>query len=144
MSNHPSGDFDAFKFMLTPILAQMLFWITTILSWLLGFCVIAYEIGVVPRGGSSSIPKLEPIFAGVFLFLVVPLVTRIFTECIIVVFKIDSSLSYLCSMKEETRVLAYKRTSYLRDLTNNSDDADKSESDPSDMDTSVDFDDKWK
>jgi len=121
--------------MLTPKLAQILFWVITILSWISGFLAITGSYVY----GSGTVAEAIVIF-----FLLVPLLARISAECAVVVFKIDNSLSYLCSMKEETRALAYKRTSYLRDLTNNSNDADKSESDPSDMDTPVDFDDKWK
>jgi hypothetical protein len=85
-SQSTSGDFWAFRSMLTPIVMQVLFWIGVLLCVVYGGMLIAAAGS--GYGGSTGLAVL-----GTATILIGPLLVRIYCECIIVLFRINSTLT---------------------------------------------------
>jgi hypothetical protein len=91
MVGEPKGegtmeDFLKFKKMLTPIIIQILFWVSVAACVLFGFMSIA-------RGVSSSYGGGFLVFFGLMWILVGPVVVRIYCELLIVIFSINDTLT---------------------------------------------------
>lgn len=73
------GDFLRFETMITPILIQIIFWIVVVFSVIAGIIMIT--------------DRTEPsIFSGVMVIIFGPILARIYTEILIVLFKINDHL----------------------------------------------------
>ena len=78
-------DFFKFDKMITPVIIQVLFWIGVVASVLLG-------LGMVFSGMSSPFGGGSAVFMGLVWIVLGPVMTRVYCELLIVVFKIHGSL----------------------------------------------------
>jgi hypothetical protein len=83
------SDFMAFRWMLTPVLIQIMF--------VLG-SLAAIAIGFVAIGHGATHHQSGQVGAGVALILFGPIVVRLYAEVLIVVFRINDSLSDIRSL----------------------------------------------
>lgn len=82
------SDYLAFRRMITPIIIQILFWIGAVLSSMGGiFLMIA----------SIQIENVSGIFVGFFTMLLGPLIVRIYCELLIVLFRMNETLTEIRS-----------------------------------------------
>jgi hypothetical protein len=79
------GDFLAFRRMITPIIIQIVFWIGVVACVVGGFVVMF----VIELPG----PKGQQFFSGLALLLLGPLVVRVYCEILIVIFRMNESLT---------------------------------------------------
>ena len=87
-------DFFRFDKMITPVIIQVLFWIGVVASVLLG-------LGMVFSGMSSSFGGGSAVFMGLVWIVLGPIMTRVYCELLIVVFKIHGSLVDIkCLLRE--------------------------------------------
>ncbi len=83
------SDFMQFKKMLTPVIIQILFWLGSILSVLVGLGLLIFGLE-------------EEKLLGLILILLGPIVVRIYGELLIVVFTINDTLTEIHrSLKEK-------------------------------------------
>ena len=80
------SDFLASRRMITPVIIQVVFWVGAAL------CVVAGLIGIV-RGVTESYGGTWDFLTGLALLLLGPLMTRVYCELLILVFRIDETLS---------------------------------------------------
>ena len=78
-------DFIKFDKMLTPIIIQVIFWIGVVVSVLFGLGMIFSGMRSMFGGGSA-------VFMGLVWLVLGPVMTRVYCELLIVVFKIHDSL----------------------------------------------------
>ena len=78
-------DFISFDKMLTPIIVQVIFWIGVAISILLG-------LGMIVKGFASSFGGGILVFMGLVYLVVGPILTRVYCELLIIVFKIHDNL----------------------------------------------------
>ncbi|MBD3182062.1 DUF4282 domain-containing protein [Candidatus Poribacteria bacterium] len=94
-----AGDFLSFRKMLTPIIIQIIFWVGVI------FCVIGGVISIVM--GAVANEAINVLY-GIVLFIIGPLAVRIYCEILIVVFRINDTLTEienkLDNLKQDTRI----------------------------------------
>ena len=79
-------DFFAFKKMVTPIIIQIIFWITV------GLCVIGGLVAIV-SGASSSYGGGSQVLTGLLLLILGPIAARVYCEILIVIFRINETLT---------------------------------------------------
>lgn len=83
------SDFMQFKKMLTPVIIQILFWLGSILSVLVGLGLLIFGLE-------------DEKLLGLILILLGPIVVRIYCELLIVVFTINDTLTEIHrSLKEK-------------------------------------------
>ncbi len=81
-------DFLTFKTMITPMIIQILFWI---------------GVAAVVIGGFVSMFSYGGFWKGLLMVLIGPFIVRLYTELLIVIFKINSSLNEIKdNQKKET------------------------------------------
>ena len=80
------GDFLTFRRMITPILIQVVYWITTVAVIVAGFAMLLSE-------GTERVLGLGVLVLG-------PLVVRVYAEVLLVVFKINDTLTDINNMKK--------------------------------------------
>ena len=73
------GDFFSFRRMITPVIIQVIFWIFTAVA-VIGGLVLLF------RGGGATV-------AGLLWIVVGPLIARVYCELLIVIFRINSTLT---------------------------------------------------
>ena len=81
------GDFLTFRRMVTPILIQVVYWISTIVVIVGGLVVL-----VAAPGGTERALGLAVLVLG-------PLVVRVYAEVLLVVFRINETLTDIRNMK---------------------------------------------
>ncbi len=95
-------EFITFKRMLTPILIQIVFWLAVIVVVLGG--IVTAVGGVMQLGGRTPTTGVITIVSGIGLMLFGPLVVRIYAEILIVIFRINETLTDLSeTLKRENR-----------------------------------------
>lgn len=90
-------DFLKFDKMLTPIIIQVLFWIGLVLSVLFG-------LGMIVAGFFSDAGGVG-VLLGLFYLLLGPLLTRIYCEILIIIFKIHENLTDVKSLLSNRHVV---------------------------------------
>jgi hypothetical protein len=80
------SDFWAFRTMVTPIIIQILFWIGTLLCFIIGAFMIVY-------GSSYYEGQAHLGLKGVLLIVLGPLGVRVYCEILIVFFRINETLT---------------------------------------------------
>lgn len=83
------SDFMAFRWMLTPVLIQIMFVLGSLVSIAAGFVAI---------GHGASHHNSGQVGVGIALVLLGPIVIRLYAELLIVVFRINASLSDIRSL----------------------------------------------
>ncbi|HZE21715.1 MAG TPA: DUF4282 domain-containing protein [Desulfobaccales bacterium] len=81
------SDFWAFRTMVTPVIIQVLFWIGTILCLIIGVIMIIYGAANFQTSQASYV------WEGVLLFVLGPLAVRVYSEILIVLFRINETLT---------------------------------------------------
>ena len=84
------NDFLAFRKMVTPVIIQVLFWVGTILCLVAGLVTIGGATLLSAQGG---IQAPLAVLAGLAYFTLGPLVVRIYCEILIVVFRMNETLT---------------------------------------------------
>lgn len=84
------SDFLSFDKMVTPFIIQAIFWIGVTFSVLSGLIMVGRGIGSVFRGGGTAILA---ILVGLLWIVLGPLMTRVYCELLMVVFKIHDHLN---------------------------------------------------
>jgi NADH:ubiquinone oxidoreductase subunit 6 (subunit J) len=79
-------DFLAFRTMVTPVIIQVLFWIGAILCLITGVIMIIY-------GATQFQDQEYYLWKGVLLFVLGPLVVRVYCEILIIFFRINETLT---------------------------------------------------
>jgi len=79
-------DFLKFKKMLTPVIIQLIFWISIVAVVITGFAGIARGLTADYGGGSV-------VFIGILWLLLGPIVIRVYCEILIVIFSINDTLT---------------------------------------------------
>lgn len=87
------NDFLKFDKMITPVIIKIIFWVGLVFSILIALATIISGLASPYGGGMEVLIGLAMLFLG-------PLVVRIYCELLIVVFKINDSLT---EIKEYTR-----------------------------------------
>jgi hypothetical protein len=98
------NSFFSFERMITPVIIKILFWIGLIGSAISGIVVFfTMLIGGINRGGAGSILGgfLLGLIAGVVAFALGALVTRIYSEMLILFFRINETLSDIKGILQE-------------------------------------------
>jgi hypothetical protein len=80
------SDFWAFRTMVTPVIIQILFWIGTLLCFIIGAIMVIYGSRYY---GSQYFLELK----GVLLIVLGPLGVRVYCEILIVFFRINETLT---------------------------------------------------
>ncbi|MDE3088828.1 MAG: DUF4282 domain-containing protein [Chloroflexota bacterium] len=83
-------DFLTFKRMITPILIQIVFWIAVVLIVIAGLLSI---IGGLLQMGRDTVSGISAAFGGLLLIVFGPLVARIYAEILIVIFRMNETLT---------------------------------------------------
>jgi uncharacterized protein DUF4282 len=86
------GDFFSFRRMITPVIIQTLFWIFTAIA-VLGGLVLLF------RGGSGTL-------LGLIWIVVGPLIARVYCEILIVIFRINETLTDIRTNTSPNRAVA--------------------------------------
>lgn len=92
--------FMSFDRMITPVIIKVLFWIGVVISVIAG--IVGFFSGIV--GGiqqGSFWPVLGGLFGGPITIVLGILITRIYSELLIVIFQINESLTDIKEMKKE-------------------------------------------
>jgi hypothetical protein len=84
------NDFLAFRRMVAPVIIQVLFWIGTALCIIAGLVAIGGAELLSARGGPSA-PLA--VLGGIAYLILGPLVVRIYCEILIVVFRMNETLT---------------------------------------------------
>lgn len=79
-------DFLSFRRMVTPVIIQIFFWIGVIGSVVAGLTLIF-------GGGTAEMSQAEAVGAGVVTLIFGPLAIRLYAELLIVVFRINETLT---------------------------------------------------
>ncbi len=87
------SDFMAFRWMLTPVLIQVMFVVGSL---------AAIAAGLVVVGHGAAHHHSGQVGAGIALVLLGPIAVRLYAELLIVVFRINDSLSDLLSLAART------------------------------------------
>jgi hypothetical protein len=87
-------DFLAFRTMVTPVIIQALFWVGVII------CVV---VGLVFIVGGANLGLSKPIVKGVLLLIFGPLGVRIYSEILIIFFRINETLTEIKHTLEDRR-----------------------------------------
>ena len=77
-------DFLAFRTMVTPFIIQILFWLGAVICLIAGVIMVIY-------GATQG--KAQYVWQGVLLFVLGPLVVRIYCEILIIFFRINETLT---------------------------------------------------
>lgn len=80
------GDFLKFHKMITPIIIQIIFWIGVILCIIAGAGILISNIAAPYLGGNEFL-------IGLLILLIGPLAVRIYCELLIVIFRINETLT---------------------------------------------------
>ncbi len=80
------NDYLNFKKMITPLIIQILFWISVVVVVIMGLIMI-YQGANARYGGGSMI------FSGLLMILIGPIVVRVYCELLIVIFSINDTLT---------------------------------------------------
>ncbi len=86
-------EFITFKRMLTPILIQIVFWLAVIVLVIGG--LVTAVIGLTQMGGRNMAGALGTVVGGIAMMVFGPLVARIYAEILIVIFRINETLTDL-------------------------------------------------
>ena len=105
MNNSPISDFLAFRTLITPILIQVLFWLSTTVSWVLG-------LNYVSTVRWERIHPVEFLHL-LFWFVLAPLLIRLTCESLIVFFTINSSANDIRTCSIKTVALLHKINSSI-------------------------------
>ncbi len=81
------NDFWSFRTMVTPVIIQILFWIGVLI------CLIAGTIMIIYGANYYQLGHGRYLWQGALLFLLGPLVVRIYCEILIVFFRINETLT---------------------------------------------------
>jgi NADH:ubiquinone oxidoreductase subunit 6 (subunit J) len=81
------SDFWSFRTMVTPVIIQILFWVGAILCLIVGGIMIIYGATEFNKG------QAQYLWTGVGIFLLGPLVVRLYCEILIVFFRINETLT---------------------------------------------------
>ena len=81
------SDFSSFRTMVTPVIIQILFWIGVVL------CLIGGTIMIIYGATQYQLGQGRFLWQGVLLFLLGPLVVRVYCEILIVFFRINETLT---------------------------------------------------
>tara|TARA_R110002072_G_C7665188_1_gene509986 strand:+ start:212 stop:517 length:306 start_codon:yes stop_codon:yes gene_type:complete len=79
-------DYITFDKMITPLIIRVLFWVFAVLAVIGGFVMIVGGMNAQYGGGGM-------VFGGVMYILLGPVVARIYCEILIVIFKINGTLT---------------------------------------------------
>lgn len=79
-------DFISFRRMVTPVIIQVFFWVGAVGSVVAGLTLIF-------GGGTAEMSQAEAIGAGLLTLVVGPLAIRLYAELLIVVFRINETLT---------------------------------------------------
>ena len=82
------GDFLTFRRMVTPILIQVVYWIATVVVIVGGLVVLV----AAPEGTERAL--------GLAVLVLGPLVVRVYAEVLLVVFRINDTLTDIRNMKK--------------------------------------------
>ncbi len=85
------SDFWSFRKMVTPVIIEILFWVGVIV------CIIAGLILVV---AGIKANQAQPVGVGVLILIFGPLVVRIYFEILIVIFRINETLTEIKHLME--------------------------------------------
>ena len=85
------GNFFAFKRMITPVIIQIFFWIGVVGCILGGLGMIG--VGLLSLSGRDAANGILTILSGLGLIFLGPLVVRIYCEIMIVLFRINETLT---------------------------------------------------
>jgi len=80
------GDFLKFRKMITPIIIQILFWVGAVGSVLTGLIAMGTSFG--RYGGGAGV-----FFGGLLIIILGPVVTRIYCELLILLFRMNETLT---------------------------------------------------
>jgi hypothetical protein len=89
-------DFLAFRIMLTPILIQIIFWVGA------GICV-AIGLVYLASGATAQYGGGANVFKGLIILVLGPLTVRIYCEILIIIFRINETLTEIKHALEERR-----------------------------------------
>jgi hypothetical protein len=89
------SDFWSFRTMVTPVIIQILFWIGAIICLIGGGIMIFF--------GISHTGQTPYIWKGVLLFFLGPLAVRVYCEILIVLFRINETLTEIKHAIERSR-----------------------------------------
>jgi hypothetical protein len=89
-------DFLAFRTMLTPILIQMIFWISLVICIVIGLMFIISG-AMAQYGGGPNVLK------GLAILILGPLAVRIYCEILIIFFRINETLTEIKHVLEARR-----------------------------------------
>ncbi len=87
-------DFWAFRTMITPVIIEVIFWIGAIIAMVAGLIMFIYGISNYAAGAGDNIWK------GVLLFVLGPVLVRIYCEIMIVFFRINETLTEIKHLVE--------------------------------------------
>jgi hypothetical protein len=85
-------DYLTFRKMITPIIIQVVFWIGAVL-------VALYGLWLIFSGATASVRGGQLVLSGLVTLLLGPLFWRIFCELLIVVFRINDTLTEILAAK---------------------------------------------
>ena len=91
--NSKVKNFLTFQKMLTPIIIQVIFWISVTACVVLGITLIV-------KGAGASFSGGKIVLEGILFLLLGPLVVRLYCEVLIILFRINDSL---VAIKENTK-----------------------------------------
>jgi hypothetical protein len=86
-------EFITFKRMITPILIQIVFWLAVV-AIVIGGAITAV-VGLTQIGGRTPAAGITGVVGGIAIILFGPLVARIYAEILIVIFRINETLTDL-------------------------------------------------
>jgi hypothetical protein len=94
-------EFLTFKRMVTPILIQIVFWLAVVGIMIAG---IVTAVGGLLQMGRAPTAGLGMVVTGIAIFLFGPLVARIYAEILMVIFRINETLTDLSeTLSKENR-----------------------------------------
>lgn len=86
-------EFLTFKRMVTPILIQIVFWLAVVGIVIAG--AVTAVVGLTQIGGRTPAAGIGGVVGGIAIILFGPLVARIYAEILIVIFRINETLTDL-------------------------------------------------
>ncbi len=90
-------DFLTFRRMITPIIIQVLFWIGVVVVIGAGCIAIAASLAGIRAPGTGQETSGGAIIGGIALILFGPIVLRIYAEVLMVLFRINETLTDVCN-----------------------------------------------
>jgi uncharacterized membrane protein len=81
------SDFSAFRTMITPVIIQIVFWIGVFV------CLVAGAVLIISGLTGFHVGRGHYLWSGIGLFVLGPLVVRVYCEILIVFFRINETLT---------------------------------------------------